>query len=680
MGPFRKGHSEAQWEASQKAKDSQSKRAQRSSAARDPTKAGARLVKKRHDDDQENRQSRRQQPVDLQVNRCLQDNFAGFSSLETDGFKINGRTLREKLSNDKLLARDNPQCGIKFGKKYFNDMRTQYGQREHVNAGLVVADESLPINHSLVEAITNARTAAPQKMIEFCQTEPLGNQSEIAGLLRFGLELKPWMGGQQRAMSVEIMKHIVRTGMIAVFPNEVAAYRPQIDKTLSQVYIAMKGTVEPDAFWKLYRPYAALVLSVDAVDRLLAAKSTWDGHDDDLDAITSSGDLGMKMFGFAMMANAGIRLGKKIDEQIASSLDVPLVTSAVLQKARDAITNEVLLKMPHLTFALNNKKRAILVKYRGQDLPVEVSSVYAEVNVRLMATMKSRAIAMETSPSLIPLFNEVALLPLGGKSKLAVEESLLLEMNVARSSANALLTAERMMQGSAVDDVLTSRSEAILQIDPTFGLEISFFRWLIGAGGQQLLQARVLDALPSSQGFHSAKSVAVTIEQIKASPLYAFVSREGQSSVNIAGEFVTSLANLRMPVLKAAEGHDFLLKVKDRLQWFLSSNAASSSTGPGVHGLAALTAMFEIQQQKATDKQEVKLEDLQMFHAFHWLLTPAQVTVLQTMVSGIYKGLKHPPSAAAKAPAKRKQPEGSDAQAKKVAATAATMLLFTNKK
>ena len=131
------------------------------------------------------------------------------------------------------------------------------------------------------------------------------------------------------------------------------------------------------------------------------------------------------------------------------------------------------------------------MRYRGQDLAVEIASVHAEVNVRLMAFVKSKAVAMEPKGTekehpLIPLFTEFALLPLDGdQGKHAVDDSLLVELNVARSSANALLTAERMAQGSAVDDVLTARSDAILHIDPTFSLEIAFFRWLAGAGGRR---------------------------------------------------------------------------------------------------------------------------------------------------------------------------------------------------
>jgi len=269
----------------------------------------------------------------------------------------------------------------------------------------------------------------------------------------------------------------------------------------------------------------------------------------------------------------------------------------------------------------------------------------------------------------------------GDQGKHAVDDSLLVELNVARSSANALLTAERMAQGSAVDDVLTARSDAILHIDPTFSLEIAFFRWLAGAGGPQVLQGRVLDALPRSKGIHSAKQVASKIEQINASPLYGFVSREGQTSVNIAGEFVTALANLRMPTLKAAEGHDFLLLVKERLCWLVNSQpTAGASDAPVLNGAAALTAMFQVQVDKTKGSEEVTLGDLQVVHAFHWLLNADQVGKLQQMVSGIYKTSTGAGPAGATVVHKRKTTVATDATAKKAAATAATMSLFSNKK
>ena len=164
-------------------------------------------------------------------------------------------------------------------------------------------------------------------------------------------------------------------------------------------------------------------------------------------------------------------------------------------------------------------------------------------------------------------------------------------------------------------------------------------------------------------------------------PLYGFVSREGQASVNIAGEFVTALANLRMPTLKAAEGHDFLLRVKERLCWFVNSQpTAGASDAPVLNGAAAWTAMFQVQMDKTKGSEKVALGDLQVVHACHWLLNADQVGKLQQMVSGIYKTSTGAGPAGAKVVHTRKTTVATDATAKKAAATAATMSLFSNKK
>ena len=157
-------------------------------------------------------------------------------------------------------------------------------------------------------------------------------------------------------------------------------------------------------------------------------------------------------------------------------------------------------------------------------------------------------------------------------------------------------------------------------------------------GGQKNLQARCLAAMPDGTKKTTAKEVATALLLIKAGTFFKFVVEEVQSQINIAIEFVNSISADRMPTLRAAEGNKFLTEVKDKLRFFVHFEIPGGSTHlPKLEtGTAALTMLFKTQEHKFDAQEKVPLQDLHLFDALHWLLTPAQANKHQDMIQGIY--------------------------------------------
>ena len=79
----------------------------------------------------------KQQSTDAQVDRCLRDNFRGWSAYAVDGRRVEGKTLREHLKHDKRAQRVRK---FAMGKVYFSKLKAKYGYDSDPYKQMQVAD------------------------------------------------------------------------------------------------------------------------------------------------------------------------------------------------------------------------------------------------------------------------------------------------------------------------------------------------------------------------------------------------------------------------------------------------------------------------------------------------------------------------------------------------------------
>ena len=101
--------------------------------------------------------------VEAKVTKCIRDNFRHMSEYELYSKEHGGKTLYQRLLHDKKKEAEDPVgCGIKFGKKYMQDLRRAYGA-DIVSGELEVQDESLLCDPKLIEAVRCSRSAQGSK-------------------------------------------------------------------------------------------------------------------------------------------------------------------------------------------------------------------------------------------------------------------------------------------------------------------------------------------------------------------------------------------------------------------------------------------------------------------------------------------------------------------------------------
>ena len=318
-----------------------------------------------------------------------------------------------------------------------------------------------------------------------------------------------------------------------------------------------------------YEGFDHWILPVAAVDKLIQVTDSWDDHDDDIDAVASTSELGLRMFSTAVRSNVFNRVKKKCEDCFKDMLDNKALTTKLLSECRKKMLEDIAaLVIPEVP------NRVVVVTYLGQNVKVKVDSAMWEAKLRLNTYVKNRAHAHRIRkgnsdvPALTPLYCELDLARAVEKTGGAVDSDCLKEFNAARRSANACLSAHHHCNGVHIIGQLDKQEDVLALLDDSVCVEIAWFRFMAVSGVQSHLQDDVLQTLPSTAGEHDANLVAEKLNVLKQGSRYKFGTSEAQSSVNIVAEWCLAIAQRRAPPLGAAKQGEWLWSVRERLAYF----------------------------------------------------------------------------------------------------------------
>jgi len=139
------------------------------------------------------RRALKRKTTDEQVEKSLYDNFRTFTPTEIDGTVVEGKTLRQRLQEDKRLQRADPK-NHPMGQRYYAQLRDMYASTEHANKRLQVKDPSLSVAPALMKAMiaVQAKGSANRgALIGWMSTAPAVNQKEPKKLKKTHLGMNP---------------------------------------------------------------------------------------------------------------------------------------------------------------------------------------------------------------------------------------------------------------------------------------------------------------------------------------------------------------------------------------------------------------------------------------------------------------------------------------------------------
>lgn len=577
-------------------------------------------------EDQSQAKRSRKRSLEETVHKALRDNFKGFSDVQTDLTIKEGRSLRQRIIEDKRAQLEDPK--IKTGKFYYDELRTLYGSDKAPEQMLQVYDETETVDKTLMDACTAAlshkKNFAP--LTEFALAVTTMNQKSTVGLFRTILKVSPAISMQNTSLLTDIMTMIVRLDMQNKFPREFGIIRSHLDSALCKSLGSFKQHGQSARlWWEASKVFASLLLPSEDTQKCIECDSAWTDVSVQLARVVQSSDIGTKMFSSAWRDLQARRLRFAID-QVINKLDGVDLDKAAVLTAREAFKIEVakLGKNANETYT----RREVLVSYRGQEIPVVVTSLMDEYTLAEQAFLRSRGVQLGVLPE---LWCESALVATCEPKPQKMTADLVQESARARQAAMGFLNEGEEITSEAIKEVLVKRGGVLLQLDRFFKVEVAFFMAFMGEKAATKFEQDILQCLPWVGADFRAEESLVKLDILSRGSLIAFCGVGMQAVFNSVRAFVYDISQCRPPKFDSTSVSPFLKQVQSRLARFLAQSVSDSKSKATatLYGVEAVVHLFAtVKANHGTDTQVTYLQ-LQPLHVFGWLLEePDRQTVL----------------------------------------------------
>ena len=136
-----------------------------------------------------------------------------------------------------------------MGRGYYNYLRVGYQSLIHPNKQLVVTNPDLEVRPELFQAMMASKKVPAQRqpMLQLLQNmTTIPNQSEVVGILRWCVELRPTASSEQYQGVIQTMRWLVRLGLDKLFPVETKVCVGAFEQGLLQaiaIYHSMHYTI-----------------------------------------------------------------------------------------------------------------------------------------------------------------------------------------------------------------------------------------------------------------------------------------------------------------------------------------------------------------------------------------------------------------------------------------------------
>lgn len=180
----------------------------------------------------------RRRDTEEQVERSLKTHFPGWTALEVDGHRVEGRTLRQQLTQDRKAVKNG---SMRLGSSYWKDMQAKFGGPSRPTRSLQVKNAADLVSPVLMDALavathnnTTLKSRAP--LSQYFASSDTVNQKEYVGILRHMLEIRPSTSTAAAAFYIDFMKFVARHRLHTHFPTETDQVKDLMDQAIASYH------------------------------------------------------------------------------------------------------------------------------------------------------------------------------------------------------------------------------------------------------------------------------------------------------------------------------------------------------------------------------------------------------------------------------------------------------------
>jgi hypothetical protein len=577
---------------------------------------------------------------DAQIDRSIEEHFAHLTPYQKVTMQVDDKTLREHIH----AARVNMRSGQRLGPSFWRDLAIKFIALTDPVASLEPSNHDLPISERLCAAVDalhhrNPAARSTEPMVAWLRHVQEVNELEFLGVLNACIAPLQVQKSKVDVLIVEIMKLMTRLDLHLRWPHFVRAAKGHFDLALSSHFSRLKHSgVTLATFMDCYRKEVGLVMDASDADVVMSCKTSWDKVSSQTSRLVTGSMLGKAMFGFAQVHVDAATFATRVEEVVDGLGEVAGITAKDLP-AYHAQCADLMAQC----CSLGSMKREIKLKYGPAVVSLTVQELSTEVELRLVARLKSDSLGFESGLKLLPWERWMFKLHPAGTA-CPVEAGLLVEMNAARSMALELVKLSENSDMSSLRAAYNKKSAEFLSIDPSFKLELAFLATKAPEVVDEYVRRMVLDALPDGDAHPPTLSQALSsLLQLQDLDVFKYSSGLAHDQVRSVSGILQNMKKNVSPkfedsALKQEGG--FFNSVAVKLPNFLCCpDPKDDEKKKLVFGKVALGMKFEEMTIKMSGKQvgKVLLNDLEVFQTYRWLLDATMVQTLSGWVASVLK-------------------------------------------
>jgi len=246
-------------------------------------------------------------------------------------------------------------------------------------------------------------------------------------------------------------------------------------------------------------------------------------------------------------------------------------------------------------------------------------------------TIGEQSLTTDNSPVLEPRLNEKLLVPFQAVSGSHCDGALLASVNNFWKIANKQCNVDDPHSAAGVMGCLRNNIDDVFKlIEPTADIEMLVFEYWSGVGARQAIEDKVDAILPTASGGADAESAFAKLTLLNSDEWYKFATSQAQASLNIIKGWVSALASAGQPTFAQGLTDEWLLRCKDRLQFFFTVEEQGKAQdgcaikGETYRGRAAVEKASARFKTKMDAQEEILGGDLKFFSTYSWALDAEQ--------------------------------------------------------
>lgn len=533
------------------------------------------------------------------ASKSLRDNFGAWDDHSKFVHKVEGQTLYDRVVQDVRAKRQGRD--VTMGMKYYQRLNRQFLPRRDPRRALAAPEQTQPIRKALMDGIIPTQRERPCHKLMTTTVGGLGadlNRSELVGVLRWGLSLRPTVETQLISAKV-FLKYLARIHIKDTGPADWAIVKGWVDDTLVTAYLRHKQHKKKlPAFIQSHRDLLHLLLPEADLTQVQEVVTSGDYSEvmNNIRNVVNAGRIGTSMFSFALVQSVGLdlaaRISKIMDEVFVEG---PLTVQAYgVGKVR---AHDHANAMPNLD--LLPVRRQVDVSYGRNTVKASVGGILAEANLRFSARLKSCGVQCRKLPRLwcedllrVPLPAEAP------KGAAIPADELLVDATVARAECKSDVEEHGASTGDLVLTCVTTRKASWLNSDADFLVEISIMETLTGPASETTLLAKMLTHMPSPATARTVQEAFTAIEGMSSTAAFRLATRSAQAKHGIVSACLGRALDNRPADLATMSGDINMNALKAAMAFFVLSSAG---TNPPTYGTACLDAkLAPVQARQAT--------------------------------------------------------------------------------